>query len=837
MEGVLSPPERIDQIAMQDSKKAICILGMHRSGTSAVTRAVNLLGPYIGREDHMMRPVAGDNPHGFWELLPIYSFHERLLSFLSRSWDCPLPLRDEWWKEPQIAPFRDELKSLILEEFGDRNIWLWKDPRTALLLPLWQQVMRELDIEVNYLICLRNPLDVAASLKRRNDFSKGKSLSLWLLYNISALFWTMGARRMLLNFDALLEDWEGSLRKVSASFSIPWPEDEEGLRGAVVDFLKPNARHTRSDSASVASDSEVAGPVARLYHLLFEAAERDALLESKSFSDEVSSLYDDYLAYAGIFVPDGNGRLSEDPAPACPSPDAGDESYEAGLDLPETGEVPRLVFPSFPDTRASIIIPVWNHWDYTCRCLKAIVAGTHDIPYEVIVVDNGSTDKTAELLTKAENIVIVRNQSNFGYLLACNQGAAAAKGEHLVFLNNDTEPLSGWLRELVSAADADPRAGAVGGKLIYPDGRLQEAGGMIFSDGHSWNFGTGDNPDEEIYNLTCEVDYCSGACLLVKRSVFEVLGGFDARYAPAYYEDADLCFGLRKMRYKVLYNPHVCVVHHESVTAGKAEASGFRTKYMAINRTQFSKKWADELLRQDASPWQGKVPITSSRERLEREGMTQDDLIYRFIDGKEGLRPCLNIDKSVLYRSTREKEDKSQEVILRAIRSYGTQDVAIAWTGGNDSAMLLYLIRQAFDGQIPVKVISFLPAHYSSQGCRFLEGLCSDWGFDMSILDTKEALPLAGVSNWHGSQPETLLRSAVKSFGLRAVITAGREDMRGTGSPPVYFSHEDAPRFVRVQPMLHFREVDVWHYIKAHDLPFCEIVHGRDCNLFPKCSK
>jgi 3'-phosphoadenosine 5'-phosphosulfate sulfotransferase (PAPS reductase)/FAD synthetase len=420
-------------------------------------------------------------------------------------------------------------------------------------------------------------------------------------------------------------------------------------------------------------------------------------------------------------------------------------------------------------------------------------------------------------------VKVIRNESNAGYVLACNQGAGIARGEHLVFLNNDTEPQPGWIKELAAVPAGDASVGAVGARIIYPSGLLQEAGGMIFADGRSWTFGRGDNPVEEIYEVMCEVDYCSAACLLVRKDLFVEIGGFDTRYSPAYYEDTDLCFSLRKRGYKVIYNPDVCIIHHESVTAGTDESSGFR-RYLAINRKKFIEKWATELSHQDTSPWEGSVPVTASRERLARVNLTQEDLIYRpdRQTTQKKRPPCLRIDKSVLYRSLQEKQKKAAEVAAETVRRYGKEYVGLAWWGGKDSAALLHIIRQAFDGRIPVKVIGFLNFQDSPEEYRFIETLSRKWGFELQILDrTTTAPPVAdnGRDRNPTSPPETSFQGAVKGFGLRALLTTGGADRTQIGSRDVYFSHEKDPRYVRVRPMLHFREVDVWHYIKVHNVP------------------
>lgn len=263
---------------------------------------------------------------------------------------------------------------------------------------------------------------------------------------------------------------------------------------------------------------------------------------------------------------------------------------------------------------ASVVIPVWNQWEHTRNCLRHLDAAT-DVAHERIIVDNASSDETqAGLPQAAPRAVLLRNPANLGFVAACNQGAKLSRGKYLVFLNNDTMPRPGWLRALVDAADADPSAGAVGAKLIYPDGTLQEAGGVVFSDGSALNFGRGGDPADPRFNTPCEADYCSGACLLVRREAFERVGGLDMRYSPGYYEETDLCFALRKAGYKVLYEPRSEVVHVGSVSAGLDPDSGMR-RHLAINRATFVEKWSAELSRHE--PPQARTAIlTQSRERL-----------------------------------------------------------------------------------------------------------------------------------------------------------------------------------------------------------------------------
>ncbi len=272
---------------------------------------------------------------------------------------------------------------------------------------------------------------------------------------------------------------------------------------------------------------------------------------------------------------------------------------------------------SAPIFVASIIIPVFNKVEFTQKCIHSVIRNTAGINFEVIIIDNNSEDGTKEYLTGLSgDVKVVTNDENVGYTIACNQGARIASGKHLVFLNNDTEPQPGWLEQLITLAESDATIGAVGAKLVYPNGVLQEAGGMVFRDARGWNFGNGDNPDKAIYNRIYEVDYCSGACLLVKHDLFNKIGGFDEQYAPAYYEETDLCFSLRKQGYKTLYNPNALVIHHESITAGRDIQNGYK-KYIELNRLKFAVKWDFELKMQDTHPSiTGKSPFTADRARL-----------------------------------------------------------------------------------------------------------------------------------------------------------------------------------------------------------------------------
>ncbi len=214
-----------------------------------------------------------------------------------------------------------------------------------------------------------------------------------------------------------------------------------------------------------------------------------------------------------------------------------------------------IEFPIHEEVEISIIIPVFNQLRFTRACLASLQEHSDAERFEVIVVDDCSSDSTSDVIGKIPGVVYLRNQSNSGFTSSCNRGAQAARGSYLLFLNNDTTVTSGWISALRETFDNEPEAGLVGSKLVFPDGRLQEAGGIIWKDGSGCNRGKFDDPDKPEYNFLREVDYCSAACVMIPKSLFERVGGFDSKYSPAYYEDTDLAFKVRREGFKVLYQP------------------------------------------------------------------------------------------------------------------------------------------------------------------------------------------------------------------------------------------------------------------------------------------
>jgi GT2 family glycosyltransferase/glycosyltransferase involved in cell wall biosynthesis len=245
----------------------------------------------------------------------------------------------------------------------------------------------------------------------------------------------------------------------------------------------------------------------------------------------------------------------------------------------------RLSLPSAAEPEISIVIVLFNQAELTYACLRSLAIHLA-LPAEVILVDNASTDRTGELLAQVDGVRILRNEENLHFLRAANQGAAAARGRLLLFLNNDAQVVSGTVEAAREALESDSAVGAVGARIVYIDGRLQDAGSFIRADGWPQAYGRGDSPLRREYLFRRETDYCSGAFLLTHTPLFREMGGFDEIFAPAYFEETDFCLRLWESGKRVLYEPEAVVLHWE-FGSSDAEQAG---ELMRRNQQVFAER-------------------------------------------------------------------------------------------------------------------------------------------------------------------------------------------------------------------------------------------------------
>ncbi|ALJ27547.1 glycosyltransferase [Stenotrophomonas acidaminiphila] len=281
--------------------------------------------------------------------------------------------------------------------------------------------------------------------------------------------------------------------------------------------------------------------------------------------------------------------------------------------------------PASAQPVASIVIPVYNHAAHTLACLRALAAHPPAAACEILVIDDGSSDDTAAWMAAIDGLRHHRRAHNGGFIAACNDGLRLARGQYVVLLNNDTVPQPGWLDALLDTFAQVPEAGLVGAQLLYPDGRLQESGGIVFDDGSCWSYGRFESAEDPRYASLRDADYCSGAALAIPRALFEQLGGLDARYAPAYYEDTDLAFKVRAAGRRVLVQPGSRVVHDEGTSNGTDTGSGIKA-WQVRNQQVFADAWRAALARQLPA---GSVPGPALVHRGQRQVLIIDEAVPR----------------------------------------------------------------------------------------------------------------------------------------------------------------------------------------------------------------
>jgi hypothetical protein len=273
-------------------QKAIIVLGMHRSGTSALTGALRFLGVDLGPS--LMPPDAFQNRKGFWEHLEIEQVHEALLQWLNLRWDHCGPLPENWWLEKGVEKFRSEIIAIIRRDFNSSPLWGVKDPRLCRLLPLWQDIFGELEFEPHFIHIIRHPLEVAASLKRRNNFSYEKSLTMWAEHVLEAEYHTKGYPRAFISFQHLLDDFVEALTKIGNLLGVEWPIPLNKAAGRLEKFLAKQLRHFRERMQETIETPNLPFFVAETYKRINEACKSESA-DPKGFLAECKEALRNHL--------------------------------------------------------------------------------------------------------------------------------------------------------------------------------------------------------------------------------------------------------------------------------------------------------------------------------------------------------------------------------------------------------------------------------------------------------------------------------------------------------------------------------------------------------------
>jgi hypothetical protein len=296
--------------------RAILVLGMHRSGTSAVTRVLNLLGAGLG--SRLMEPVAGDNEKGYWENLDVLDINERLLAGIDRSWHDVRDMPDGWQESIAASDGHAAIKRFVKEEFAASPLWAVKDPRMCRLAPIWLRALEDCDVQPAILFVVRHPLEVAASLYVRNGWSRARSMLLWTHHVLEAERATRGCPRAVVSYDQILTDWCGTMARASDALGVAWPRAFDGARPEIDAFLDVGQRHhhtSPAQAAAAAASGVVPALVAETFEQYVGLSTKDVgwhhLRELADEFERSSAVYglcfDDFVRYTSTAAEGGAG--------------------------------------------------------------------------------------------------------------------------------------------------------------------------------------------------------------------------------------------------------------------------------------------------------------------------------------------------------------------------------------------------------------------------------------------------------------------------------------------------------------------------------------------------
>jgi len=592
------PARRYGAAPRPMKNRAIIVLGMHRSGTSALTGLLNVLGVDLGPD---LMPATQENEAGYWEHQKVVAVHDRLLLALGSHWDDPSRLPARWWEFPAVVPYRTELLEIVTRDFAASRLWALKDPRMCRLLPLWTSMLDELECRALWILVTRHPSENIRSLQKRDGFSPEKSELLWLQHTLDAERDTRGRDRVMVTFDQLLDDAPAALRRVGQVLGAPWPAPPEHIEAQIRQFMDPGKRHHRVADAGGLSWWTRDTFEACLSGAAGDEAKMRALLESVSRSFDVAdALYRTVIRERGS---DMEGQMAEVAANYARQADSLRELQEKyretreklvarSAEAKEKGERLRRyehsiggrldrflgrfrqgrdapaeeeAFPKPTEpVEVSIIVSASAVPAATAQCLRSIREHAASRDFEVLVVADAVG---AGALRHWKNLTIhpIGKARSFGE--AHNRAAQKARGMYLVFMQDDMSAAPGWLEALLEPLRTRVDAGLVGTE-----------GGVLSSDGAL-----------EIRDQAAqlrEADFCTTACFAVVKNLFFQVGGFDGYYRPV--EEANFSLKIRQTKRKVLEQP-LC---------RPARQSPRRTidpKRMESNRRRFLSRWAETL--------------------------------------------------------------------------------------------------------------------------------------------------------------------------------------------------------------------------------------------------
>ncbi|SEP75176.1 hypothetical protein SAMN05216232_0777 [Virgibacillus subterraneus] len=271
----------------QTKNKAVTILGSGRCGTSMASRSINLMGVDLG--EGFVKPNK-TNPKGFWENKKIVDVHKEIKNVLGS-----MPFRRGWQDLGKIKPLKEKMESIVQEQFSDKPLWGWKDPRTSECIEMWKEILADMDVEGNYLVMIRNPVDVAASFRRAYNRNEKAALKQWQIRTLVALRGTRNENRIIVDYDDFIEDSFSTVKNIAKTFNVTLPSDKNELKQELDSFIDPTLRHSRTGLKKLSKSKEIEEDMKELYRICLKAAHSKEYLNSKKFQKQIDNLYVSFL--------------------------------------------------------------------------------------------------------------------------------------------------------------------------------------------------------------------------------------------------------------------------------------------------------------------------------------------------------------------------------------------------------------------------------------------------------------------------------------------------------------------------------------------------------------
>jgi len=602
-------------------KKIIFITGCHRSGTSLLAF---LMSHFSNAEltKNTLEPNKW-NSKGYFEDKDFLSLNEKILKYYNCNWklNTKIDFDKKEFKKTNIYSLLEGFIKKIKKNYSGEIIL--KDPRFSVTYFLWKQVLVDLKVKYQVVYIIRKPYEVYKSLFSRDSIS---------FFNFSTLYYRSyliylenynSENFTLVSYDGLIrnsqefkkvlvflklkqrkiENYQAFIRKkTSRNQDIPFDSInkfqflnefyEDLITGnvlkskTVVDVHKTFSLENKIDlifDEKSNSEANFNNNIRLSEILVLLKLKLKTIIKNLLNHFQVTRLIIIFFNNVNKFFPNKNRK----------------NKYFNSQTRIESFY--NFTYPNYDFPKISIIIPVYSNLQLTLNCLESIYRNLPDVSFELLIIDD-SLSADFSLLELNSSIRYVKNIANIGFLESCNKASRLARGEYLYFLNNDTFVTKGWLDELYDTFLNFSDVGIVGSKLVYPDGKLQEAGCILWSNGTAWNYGRNKSPYDLEFDFLRQVDYCSGASILVRKNLFIKVGGFDPRFKPAYFEDLDLSLSFLSLGFKTLYQPLSEVFHIESASHDSTK----KNQLIHKNRVIFFRKW-NSLLKNYPAPGSNEV--------------------------------------------------------------------------------------------------------------------------------------------------------------------------------------------------------------------------------------